>query len=77
LAFKRRQVSPSASSSFQDQQAQQPTKSIIPTQKRVTEQLTKQREWAEGWGAGAATLGESTVARHCTRERLVVAVGLF
>jgi len=35
LAFKRRQVSPSASSS-QDQQAQQPTKSVIPTQKRVT-----------------------------------------
>ena len=40
-AFKRRQVSPSASSSSQDQQAQQPTKSIIPTQCRVTEQLTK------------------------------------
>ena len=44
LAFKRRQVSPSASSSSQDQQAQQPTKSFIPTQKRVTEQLTK--HWA-------------------------------
>ena len=43
-AFKRRQVSPSASSSSQDQQAQQPTKSGIPTQKRVTEQLTK--HWA-------------------------------
>ena len=41
LAFKRRQVSPSASSSSQDQQAQQPTKSIIPSQHRVTEQLTK------------------------------------
>ena len=41
LAFKRRQVSPSASSSSQDQQAQQPPKSVIPTQKRVTEQLTK------------------------------------
>ncbi len=40
-AFKRRQVSPSASSSSQDQQAQQPPKSVIPTQKRVTEQLTK------------------------------------
>ena len=44
LAFKRRQVSPSASSSSQDQQAQQPPKSVIPTQKRVTEQLTK--HWA-------------------------------
>ena len=43
-AFKRRQVSPSASSSSQDQQAQQPPKSVIPTQKRVTEQLTK--HWA-------------------------------
>ncbi len=41
LAFKRRQVSPSASSSSQDQQVHQPTKSVIPTQKRVTEQLTK------------------------------------
>ena len=37
-------MSPSASSSSQDQQAQQPTKSVIPTQKRVTEQLTK--HWA-------------------------------
>jgi len=36
LAFKQRQVSPSASSSSQDQQAQQPPKSVIPTQKRVT-----------------------------------------
>ena len=44
LAFKRRQVSTSASSSSQDQQAQQPTTSVIPTQKRVTEQLTK--HWA-------------------------------
>jgi hypothetical protein len=44
LAFKRRQVSPSASSSSQDQQAQQPPKSVIPTQRRVTEQLTK--HWA-------------------------------
>ena len=44
LAFKRRQVSPSASSSSQDQQAQQPRKSVIPTQRRVTEQLTK--HWA-------------------------------
>jgi hypothetical protein len=41
LAFKRRQVSPSASSSSQDQQAQQPPKSVIPSQFRVTEQLTK------------------------------------
>jgi hypothetical protein len=38
LAFKRSQVSPSASSSSQDQQAQQPPKSVIPTQRRVTEQ---------------------------------------
>ena len=37
-------MSPSASSSSQDQQAQQPTKSVIPTQRRVTEQLTK--HWA-------------------------------
>jgi hypothetical protein len=37
-------VSPSASSSSQDQQAQQPPKSVIPTQRRVTEQLTK--HWA-------------------------------
>ena len=37
-------MSPSASSSSQDQQAQQPPKSVIPTQKRVTEQLTK--HWA-------------------------------
>jgi hypothetical protein len=44
LAFKRRQVSTSASSSYQDQQDQQPTTSIIPTQKRVTEHLTK--HWA-------------------------------
>jgi hypothetical protein len=41
LAFKRRQVSPSSSSSTQDPQAQKPTKSVIPTQKHVTEQLTK------------------------------------
>jgi hypothetical protein len=34
-------VSPSVSSSSQDQQAQQPPKSVIPTQRRVTEQLTK------------------------------------
>jgi hypothetical protein len=44
LAFKRSQVSPSASSSSQDQQTQQPPKSVIPTQRRVTEQLTK--NWA-------------------------------
>jgi hypothetical protein len=44
VAFKRKQVSPSASSSSQDQQAQQPPKSVIPTQRRVTEQLTK--HWA-------------------------------
>jgi hypothetical protein len=37
-------VSPSASSSSQDQQAQQPPKSVIPDQRRVTEQLTK--HWA-------------------------------
>jgi hypothetical protein len=37
-------VSPSASSSSQDQQGQQPPKSVIPTQRRVTEQLTK--NWA-------------------------------
>jgi len=43
-AFKRSQVSPSASSSSQDQQAQQPSKSVIPTQRRVTEQLTN--NWA-------------------------------
>jgi hypothetical protein len=40
LAFKRSQVSPSVSSSSQAQQAQQPPKSVIPTQRRVTEQLT-------------------------------------
>jgi hypothetical protein len=44
LAFKRSQVSPSASSSSQDQQSQHPPKSVIPTQRRVTEQLTK--KWA-------------------------------
>jgi hypothetical protein len=44
LAIKRSQVSPSASSSSQDQQAQQPPKSVIPTHRRVTEQLTK--NWA-------------------------------
>ena len=44
LAFQRSKVSPSASSSSQDQQAQQPPKSVIPTQRRVTEQLTK--HWA-------------------------------
>jgi hypothetical protein len=38
------QVTPSASSSSQDQQAQQPPKSVIPTQRSVTEQLTK--NWA-------------------------------
>jgi hypothetical protein len=37
----RSQVSPSASSSSQDQQAQQPPKSVIPTQRRVTEKFTK------------------------------------
>ena len=37
-------MSPSASSSSQDQQAQQPPKSVIPTHRRVTEQLTK--HWA-------------------------------
>ncbi len=44
LAFKRRQVSPSAPSSSQDQQAQQPPKSVIPSHRRITEQLTK--HWA-------------------------------
>jgi hypothetical protein len=44
LAFKRSQVSPSASSSSQDQQSQHLPKSVIPTQRRVTEQLTK--NWA-------------------------------
>ena len=44
MAIKRSQVSPSASSSSQDQQGQQPPKSVIPTQRRVTEQLTK--NWA-------------------------------
>ena len=43
-AFKRRQVSPSVSSISQDQQAQQAPKTVIPTQRRVTEQLTK--HWA-------------------------------
>ncbi len=37
-------MSPSVSSSSQDQQAQQPPKSVIPSQCRVTEQLTK--HWA-------------------------------
>jgi hypothetical protein len=37
-------VSPSASSTSQDQQSQHLTKSVIPTQRRVTEQLTK--NWA-------------------------------
>ena len=37
-------MSTSASSSYQDQQDQQPTTSVIPTQKRVTEQFTK--HWA-------------------------------
>ena len=37
-------MSPSASSSSQDQQAQQAPKAVIPTQRRVTEQLTK--HWA-------------------------------
>jgi hypothetical protein len=41
LAFKRSQVSPSASSSSQDQQFQHLPKSVIPTQPRVSEQLTK------------------------------------
>jgi hypothetical protein len=44
LAFKRSQVSPSASSSTQDQLSQHLPKSDIPTQRRVTEQLTK--NWA-------------------------------
>ena len=44
LAFKRSQVSPSASSTSQDQQSQHLPKSVIPTQRRVTEQLTK--NWA-------------------------------
>ena len=44
LAFKRSQVSLSASSSSQDQQSQHLPKSVIPTQRRVTEQLTK--NWA-------------------------------
>ena len=37
-------MSPSAYSSSQDQQAQQPPKSVIPSQRLVTEQLTK--HWA-------------------------------
>ena len=37
-------MSPSASSISQDQQAQQAPKAVIPTQRRVTEQLTK--HWA-------------------------------
>jgi hypothetical protein len=37
-------VSPSASSSSQDQLSQHLPKSVIPTQRRVTEQLTK--NWA-------------------------------
>jgi hypothetical protein len=41
LAFKRSQVSPSLSSTSQDQQSQHLPKSVIPTQRRVTEQLTK------------------------------------
>ena len=41
LAFKRSQVSPSVSSNSQDHQAQHLPKSVIPTQRRVTEQLTK------------------------------------
>ena len=44
LAFERSHVSPSASSSSQDQQSQHLPKSVIPTQRRVTEQLTK--NWA-------------------------------
>jgi hypothetical protein len=44
LAFMRSQVSPSASSTSQDQQSQHLPKSVIPTQRRVTEQLTK--NWA-------------------------------
>ena len=44
LAFKRSRVSPSTSSSSQDQQSQHLPKSVIPTQHRVTEQLTK--NWA-------------------------------
>jgi hypothetical protein len=44
LAFMRSQVSPSASSTSQDQQPQHLPKSVIPTQRRVTEQLTK--NWA-------------------------------
>jgi hypothetical protein len=44
LAFKRSQVSSSASSSSQDQQSQHLPKSVIPAQRRVTEQLTK--HWA-------------------------------
>jgi hypothetical protein len=44
LAFMRSQVSPSSSSTSQDQQSQHLPKSVIPTQRRVTEQLTK--NWA-------------------------------
>ena len=40
----RSQVSPSASSNSQDKQLQHLPKSVIPTQRRVTEQLTK--NWA-------------------------------
>jgi hypothetical protein len=41
LAFMRSQVSPLSSSTSQDQQFQYLQKSVIPTQPRVTEQLTK------------------------------------
>jgi hypothetical protein len=44
LAFMRSQVSPSSSSNSQDQQSQHLPKSVILTQQRVTEQLTK--NWA-------------------------------
>ena len=44
LAFKRSQVSPSLSSTSQDQQSQHLPKSVIPTQRQVTEQLTT--NWA-------------------------------
>jgi hypothetical protein len=59
LAFKRSQVSPSVSSSSQDQQAQQPPKSVIPTQRRVTEQNSK--NWAPFKALGQLALQQHEV----------------
>jgi hypothetical protein len=44
LAFMRSQVSPSSSSTSQDQESQHLPKSVIPTHRRVTEQITN--NWA-------------------------------